>query len=486
VHHVLNWAWQGALIALATGLALRLLDRTRAHTRYTLCWCALVLVLVLPFLATRGEAPATSATDDRWKPASIPLAIPSHWSMSTTVLLWLWAGWGIASAARLNAELASIRRITRHAVAFPAAVEAKLEHWTRARGRGRSVELVLTDQVRCAAVLGCGRPVIAVAPSLVATLSRDALDRVILHEWAHVQRRDDLLNVAHVLVRGIAGWHPAVWWLERQLRREREAACDESAVAITGCAKHYASSLAAAASLAPISVTQPILGAFSEPQLHTRVVRILAQPRLVSPARSLGLTSAAVLAIGAVAVVVSALPAIEMARSASTTGERQLASAAPPDVAFVAVASDDVSRVASAFRRKETAAHQRPAEAERHVGDPAARSEAGSHTADRNTSVDVAIDTANVIAGLSSTLSPRAEYEAAALVPLPTDMSTPRLTLSTPPALSASSSVRDVFTPSPWRIAADAGIAVGRGSERAATASAGFFTRFGRKVAGSF
>ena len=32
-------------------------------------------------------------------------------------------------------------------------------------------------------------------------------------------------------MRALAGWHPAVWWLERQLRIEREVACDEIAVA---------------------------------------------------------------------------------------------------------------------------------------------------------------------------------------------------------------------------------------------------------------
>src|SRR5262249_2267228 len=38
----------------------------------------------------------------------------------------------------------------------------------------------------------------------------------------------------------------------------------------------------------------------------------------------------------------------------------------------------------------------------------------------------------------------------------------------------------------PWTIAADAGIAIGRGSQSAGIATAGFFTRLGKKVAGSF
>jgi hypothetical protein len=40
--------------------------------------------------------------------------------------------------------------------------------------------------------------------------------------------------------------------------------------------------------------------------------------------------------------------------------------------------------------------------------------------------------------------------------------------------------------PTPWGAAADAGVAIGRGSQKAAVATAGFFSRFGKKIASSF
>ena len=90
---------------------------------------------------------------------------------------------------------------------------------------------------------------IAVAPSLVTTLDPDDLDRVLIHEWAHVQRRDDLVNVLQVAVRIVAGWHPALWWIDRRLHLEREIACDELTVAITGSPKSYAECLVKLATL---------------------------------------------------------------------------------------------------------------------------------------------------------------------------------------------------------------------------------------------
>ena len=84
---------------------------------------------------------------------------------------------------------------------------------------------------------------IAVAPSLLTTLDAGELDRVLIHEWAHVQRRDDLVHILQIVVRIIAGWHPALWWIDRRLHLEREIACDEMTVAATGSPKSYAACL---------------------------------------------------------------------------------------------------------------------------------------------------------------------------------------------------------------------------------------------------
>ena len=46
-----------------------------------------------------------------------------------------------------------------------------------------------------------------------------------------------------IVVRTVAGWHPALWWIDRRLHVEREIACDEMTVAITGSPKSYAECL---------------------------------------------------------------------------------------------------------------------------------------------------------------------------------------------------------------------------------------------------
>ena len=68
---------------------------------------------------------------------------------------------------------------------------------------------MICDAVPGATVLGFHRPCIAIPPSLVEALTIDELDQVILHEYAHVQRRDDWSRLAQTLLLSVLWIHPA-------------------------------------------------------------------------------------------------------------------------------------------------------------------------------------------------------------------------------------------------------------------------------------
>ena len=141
----------------------------------------------------------------------------------------------------------------------------------------------LSSRVKSASVIGLGPALIAVSPEALERLTDDELDQVVLHEWAHVQRRDDYARLIQLAIRCIAGLHPAVWWIGRRLEIEREIACDDYAVNITGGARRLAVCLtkladlqqgAAAATLAP--------GVLLASQLTQRVRRLLDPRRNTS------------------------------------------------------------------------------------------------------------------------------------------------------------------------------------------------------------
>ena len=479
MHEVLNWLWQGCAIALAAAVALRLLERARARARYALCWGALVVILGLPLLTWLPLAPAETRTAASGAAPPSPgaiLSVPRAWVISDTALTALAVAWSCACTLRILLAMPGLRRARRECRAFPSEVESRLEHWNRVRARGRTARLVVCPHVHAAAVLGPRSPAIAVSPRLLADLTGPDLDRVIVHEWAHVQRRDDLINLVHLAVRAVAGWHPAVWWLERRLRLEREAACDEAAVAVTGSAKRYASCLAAVASAAG-GPARPLtaVAALSPSGLRERVVRILGQPRLISAPRSSAAAAAAFLVVAAMSAVIVDL------RLIAATDPGGVSSTAAPLVepmghiatpARTASAAPDQPRFASRGTRSADRAAMRGIPTAASNSDVAPRQESRPSIASDSHAGESAIPSTPTTDALQPLMRSQP--------PLPLPLAAPAVAPPvTRPEAGTSAST-------PWGAAADAGLVIGRGSERAAVAAAGFFTRFGKRVASSF
>jgi beta-lactamase regulating signal transducer with metallopeptidase domain len=468
VEHLLNWLWQGSVVALATSVILRLLTRARAQIRYVLCWIVLGVVLTLPVLpllfAIDASFPQPVAGPASGSVAMI--AVPDAWWTSATIVLSAWAVWSGVHAMRIATAVAALRRARGRCRPFPATEESRLAHWNGVRARGRRTRLVLSEDVRAAAMLGCGSPVIAIAPALVGCLDREELDRFVIHEWTHVQRRDDLLHLAQVAVQALAGWHPAVWWLNRQLQIERESACDEATIALTGSAKSYAAALAKAATLLPATRRMvPAVGALSSPALRVRIIRILSHRRLVSRAWSVSTATTAALTLLVLAFCIAGVRLI---------GTAVLAAPFVPGHVVEPGPIERTSLVSAPSVQESPSRDWRPKS-------PARRSSASGDAA--SVAATVVIDMPGTVmdAAARPTPPPAAPtLDATSFHAVPI---TRGVTLgAAPPGGRAPDS--DAATP--WGAAADTGVAVGRASQRAATATAGFFSRLGKKIAGSF
>src|SRR5205807_5498886 len=163
---------------------------------------------------------------------------------------------------------------------------------------GRPVEVCSSTQVRVPTAVGFFKPTVLLPEWALSDLSEQDLMAVVLHELAHLQRRDDWTNLAQKLLGAIFFFHPAVWWVERKLVLEREMACDELVLAKTGNRHAYAECLVSLAEKSfarhGIALAQSLIGHAKSTAL--RLARILdpsrsATPRAYLPA--LALTSAA-------------------------------------------------------------------------------------------------------------------------------------------------------------------------------------------------
>lgn len=493
MHHVLNWIAQGSVLAIAASVALGGLRRSRAQARYLLCWGAILAVLSLPILPilaiTVAVPPAPGSPHPPGTLVAPPLIVPPAWWNSTTCVALLWGAWTAVCGIRIAADLRALRRARTVCAPFPVARESGLRCWMAVRADGRPARLVLSPDVGPAAVLSAGRPLIAVAPALLDRMTDDEIDRVVVHEWAHVQRRDDWLNLLHAAVQAMAGWHPAIWWLQRQAIRERESACDERAVAITGSPRRYAASLVTVAGLR----TQPrrtlaAAGMLSSSSLGARVTRILATSQLASRRQS---ALAAVTIVAFLAASAAWLVRFPVTAAASPASALTRALATPPGTA-----TPGDTATASAGRAP---ANANAAERRDPLG-PQAPPVAGSPTrqaAPQHRATQLPPDLRGPAPVTLESGAPPAPADTSGSVPPPAPLSElpARAAVFPSPPPEVPSTVAEIVTPAaqaggadaaPWDVAADAGMAVARGSRKAATATSGFFTRLGNRIGSSF
>jgi beta-lactamase regulating signal transducer with metallopeptidase domain len=74
-------------------------------------------------------------------------------------------------------------------------------------------------------------------------LTPEQIEAVIAHELAHVRRHDYLVNLIQSAVEAALFYHPAVWWVSRGIRAEREYCCDDAAVRVSTDRVSYARAL---------------------------------------------------------------------------------------------------------------------------------------------------------------------------------------------------------------------------------------------------
>jgi D-alanyl-D-alanine endopeptidase (penicillin-binding protein 7) len=71
--------------------------------------------------------------------------------------------------------------------------------------------------------------VVLVPASLVAGMPPQLLEALLAHELGHVRRHDYLVNLVQNVIETLLFYHPAVWWLSRRIRAEREQIADDFA-----------------------------------------------------------------------------------------------------------------------------------------------------------------------------------------------------------------------------------------------------------------
>jgi GWxTD domain-containing protein len=162
-------------------------------------------------------------------------------------LPWVLAAWFTGTTfllCRLNIGLIVARRMKSIATQ-PVAVELQsVFHDLSCRlGVPRPVSLVNSAVVQVPTVIGWLRPAVLLPVGCLTGLSTIQIEAIFAHELAHIRRHDYLVSVFQSIVEAVLFYHPAVWWVSKQVRKEREDCCDDLAVKISGDSLAYAKAL---------------------------------------------------------------------------------------------------------------------------------------------------------------------------------------------------------------------------------------------------
>ncbi|MBL4883351.1 MAG: M56 family metallopeptidase, partial [Planctomycetaceae bacterium] len=98
----------------------------------------------------------------------------------------------------------------------------------------RVIKLVQSTLADVPMVIGVFRPVLILPACLLTGLTPTQCDAILAHELAHIRRYDFLLNLMQVVIETLLFYHPAIWWLSRRIRLEREFCCDDIAAQFSG------------------------------------------------------------------------------------------------------------------------------------------------------------------------------------------------------------------------------------------------------------
>ena len=304
----LGWAllaflWQGTLVAALAAAGGALLRHRKAAARYALFCGAMLLMLALPvatfFTHRAGEAiagsesafrPAASAAGTAGSPSVAPArrdlnrGAPSVAGVAeiirrsaAPVMPWMVAGWlsgVVLLSLRFLTGWAAARRLCRRGVTpAPIALEAALARLSARMRIWRPVQLLQSAAVAVPTALGALKPVILLPLCAVTGLGAEEIEAVLAHELAHIRRHDYFVNLLQTAAETLLFYHPAMWWISRRVRIERENCSDDLAVMTMGDACLYARALV---DLEEIRGSRPRLAvAATGAKLSRRIARLL-------------------------------------------------------------------------------------------------------------------------------------------------------------------------------------------------------------------
>lgn len=159
------------------------------------------------------------------------------------LLLGLWALVAAFLLLKLASGIQALRKLKRDAQSLEGPLNDWFQNTLVSLDIGRNPRLMQHAGISSPLVAGLFKPAVLVPQSLLSDLNEDELQQLLLHELGHIKRWDDWVHLCQKTLLALFWYNPSLHWFSKKMAWDRESACDQWAVHLTGKSKQYAYSL---------------------------------------------------------------------------------------------------------------------------------------------------------------------------------------------------------------------------------------------------
>lgn len=237
---IVHSLWQVTLIVSLTALILKGIKESKAALRYNISFAALVFCLIAmasTFIILQGHNQEVSEPFSLMIiPIQEVLSDEKNWSK---VIIQTWVNWvaaiwivGLLVTSLKNVlSLLLVNKLRRKGLQNPSIDWMnKFEDLVIQSKISRKIQFKISQLISSPMTIGTLKPIVLVPVGFFSELSPSEVEAILLHELAHIRRNDYLFNIIQSFISSIMFYHPAIWYLNTQIRTERENACDDFSV----------------------------------------------------------------------------------------------------------------------------------------------------------------------------------------------------------------------------------------------------------------
>lgn len=259
--------WQGIVLAVLAGITISVTRKKSAVLRYNLLalqFGLFMLAVAATFIwQWQQEEPATLVVNLQELPERAPIAsdapvltdaMPGNWTIRideffnrhALLIVSLWSLILCWKCFQMISGIHFLRKV-RRTKNRPAE-----QHWQRRlqvlAGHlqlNKTIRLLESEIITVPMVIGFFSPVVLVPVGLLSGLTPGQVEAILLHELAHIRRKDFIFNLIQCFAETLFFFNPGLLWVSALIRDERENCCDDMAVAVLENKKHYVKALVA-------------------------------------------------------------------------------------------------------------------------------------------------------------------------------------------------------------------------------------------------